>query len=76
MNTAGPKTKGHAHEAAGLAKRRGVTVITEHGRALSFGVSRDRAEQIMETIATRNHQGLTAAMLKRKAARLKGNSCA
>jgi len=76
MNTAASKAKGHAPELTAAKKGRGVTVVTQYGRALTFGVSRDRTEEILETIATRNHHGLSAAMQKRKAARLKIKSCA
>jgi hypothetical protein len=51
-------------------KRRGVTVITQHGRAVTFGVSRDRTERILETMALGKNQELMAAMQARKAERL------
>jgi uncharacterized Rmd1/YagE family protein len=51
-------------------KRRGVTVITQYGRAVTFGVSRDRIENFLKAMALRNDHELTAAMLEHKAARL------
>ncbi len=52
------------------AKRRGVTVITQYGRAVSFGVSRDRTEEMLRTMAQRKGNELMAAMLRQKEARL------
>jgi hypothetical protein len=73
MNTATFKRDGQKPEMEPLKKRRGVTVTTQYGRALTFGISRDRTERIMETMALHKNQGLTATMLKHKAARLKSN---
>ena len=47
-------------------KRRGVTFITQYGRALTFGVSQDRTKNILQAIALRKDQELTAAMQEHK----------
>jgi uncharacterized Rmd1/YagE family protein len=52
-------------------KRRGVTVITQYGRAVTFGVSQTRTEHFLKTIAQRNDHELMAAMQEQKATRLK-----
>ena len=54
-------------------KRRGVTVITKDGRALTFGISQDRTRHFLKTMAQRKDHELTAAMQEHKAARLKQN---
>lgn len=55
-------------------ERRGVTVVTQYGRAVTFGVSRDRTEKMLKTMAQRKGQELMAAMLEQKAARQKKHS--
>jgi hypothetical protein len=70
MNTAFRKSQGQSPEMAPEKKRRGVTVTTEHGRALTFGVSRDRTERMLETMAQNKHHELMPAMQAHKAARL------
>lgn len=57
-------------EMAPLKERRGVTVITEYGRAVTFGVSRDQTEFFMKSMAQGKDHELMAAMQARKAARL------
>lgn len=47
-------------------KRRGVTVITKHGRALTFGISQARTKRFLETMAQRKNHELTAAMQEHK----------
>jgi hypothetical protein len=54
-----------------LPRRRGVTVVTEHGRALTFGVSKGRSQSFLKSMAQGRSNELMAAMLERKAARLK-----
>jgi hypothetical protein len=54
-------------------KRRGVTVITKHGRAVTFGVSPARTRRFLETMAQRKDHELTVAMQEHKAALLKKN---
>jgi uncharacterized Rmd1/YagE family protein len=54
-------------------KRRGVTVITKYGRAVTFGVSEDRTRHFLKAMAQRKDHELTAAMQEHKAARLKMN---
>jgi hypothetical protein len=54
-----------------LKKRRGVTVITRYGRAVTFGVSRVRTEHFLETMALGKNHELMAAMQEHKAARLR-----
>jgi hypothetical protein len=51
--------------------RRGVTVVTQYGRAVTFGVSRDRTEKLLKAMAQRKGHELMAAMLEQKAGRLK-----
>jgi hypothetical protein len=70
MNTALLKRNGQTLGLAPAKKRRGVTVITEHGRALTFGVSRDRTERMLETMAQNRNHELMAVMQAHKAARL------
>jgi hypothetical protein len=53
-----------------LRKRRGVTVITQYGRAVTFGVSRDRTEHFLKSMALGKNHELMAAMQAQKAARL------
>lgn len=57
-------------------KRRGVTVITQHGRAVSFGMSRDRTASYLKKMAQHENHELMAAMLEHKAAGLKTRSSA
>ena len=59
-------------EMAPVKKRRGVTVITPHGRAVTFGVPRDQIEHFLETMALGKNHELMAAMQEHKAARLQG----
>jgi len=73
MNTAVFDRDGQTPEMGPLKKRRGVTVTTQHGRAVTFGISRDRTKRMLETMALRKNQGLTSTMLRHKAARLKSN---
>jgi len=54
-----------------LKKRRGVTVITQYGRAVTFGVSRDRTEGFLKTMALGKNHELMAAMQEHKAERLR-----
>jgi hypothetical protein len=51
-----------------LRKRRGVTVVTQYGRAVTFGVSRDAAEHFMKAKAQGKEHEMLAAMLAHKAA--------
>jgi hypothetical protein len=51
-------------------KHCGVTVTTPHGRAFSFGVSEDRARNMLETMAARKYNDVTVAMHQQKTARL------
>jgi hypothetical protein len=60
-------------EMAPVKLRRGVTVITEYGRALTFGVPRDQIEHFLKTMALGKNHELMAAMQEHKAARLKLN---
>jgi uncharacterized Rmd1/YagE family protein len=73
MNSTVPvfEIEAHTPEMMPLKKRRGVTVITQYGRAVTFGVSRDRTERILETMALGKNHELMAAMQKHKAARLR-----
>jgi hypothetical protein len=52
-------------------KRRGVTVITPYGRAVTFGVSRDRTEHFLKAMAQRKGHELNAAMQEHKTEILK-----
>ena len=54
-------------------KRRGVTVITQYGRAVTFGIPRDRTEDILKTMAQCKGHELMAAMQEHKAEQLKKN---
>lgn len=56
---------------APVKKRRGVTVVTPHGRALTFGVSKERTKSLLKAVAQRNEQEVTAAMQAQKAARMR-----
>jgi hypothetical protein len=53
-----------------LRKRRGVTVVTQYGRAVTFGVSRDDAEHFMAAKAQGKEHEMMASMLAHKAARI------
>jgi hypothetical protein len=53
-----------------LPKHRGVTVITPYGRALTFGVSKDRIERMLETVALYKNYEMTVSMQEHKAAKL------
>jgi hypothetical protein len=57
-------------EMSPLTKRRGVTVVTQHGRAVTFGVSQDRTEHFMKSMALGKNHELMAAMQEHKAERL------
>ncbi len=57
-------------EMAPVKKRRGVTVITQYGRAVTFGVPRDQIEHFLETMALGKNHELMAAMQEHKAGRL------
>jgi hypothetical protein len=70
MNTAYHQRDSQKSGMPPVTKRRGVTVTTEHGRAVTFGVSRDRTERMMENMAQRKNHDLMAAMQAHKAARL------
>ena len=74
MNTAIHKRSGLNPETAAPKQRRGVTVTTEHGRAVTFGVSRDRTERLLETMAQNKSHELMAAMQAHKAARLQSKA--
>jgi hypothetical protein len=50
-------------------KRRGVTVVTQYGRAVSFGMSRDRTEKLLKSMAQRRGAEMLATMVARKIAR-------
>jgi hypothetical protein len=52
-------------------RRRGVTVVTEHGRALTFGVSRDRTKEFLKTMAQGKSTEVMTAMQARKVALLR-----
>ena len=54
-----------------LKKRRGVTVVTPYGRAVTFGVPRGETEHFMKSVALGKNHELMAAMQKHKAARLR-----
>jgi hypothetical protein len=58
-------------EMAPLKTRRGVTVITEHGRAVTFGLTSERTKQFLKTMAQGKNHEIMAAMQAHKAARLK-----
>ncbi|MGP8199374.1 MAG: hypothetical protein ACLQU4_07720 [Limisphaerales bacterium] len=53
-----------------LKRRRGVTVITQYGRAVAFGVSREMTEDFMKAKAQGKDHEIMAAMQAHKAARL------
>jgi len=57
-------------EMAPLEKRRGVTVVTQYGRAVTFGVSRHDTEFFLKSMALGKNHEVTAAMQEHKAARL------
>jgi hypothetical protein len=57
-------------EMAPLKKRRGVTVVTQYGRAVTFGIPRDQIERFLETMALGKNHELMAAIQARKTARL------
>ena len=54
-----------------LKTRRGVTVVTEHGRAVTFGLTSERTKQFLKTMAQGKNSEITAAMQAHKEARLK-----
>jgi hypothetical protein len=60
----------NAPEKVVLKERRGVAVVTQYGRALSFGVSEGRTEHFIKSIAQGKGQEVTADMQARKAERL------
>ncbi len=57
-------------EMAPMQKRRGVTVITRYGRAVTFGVPRDQTEHFLKSMALGKSHEVMAAMQAHKAARL------
>ena len=59
-----------APEKVVLKKRRGVEVVTQYGRALSFGVPEGRTEHFIKSIAQGKGHEVTADMQARKAERL------
>jgi hypothetical protein len=71
MSSAIPVFEPEAFEMVPKKKRRGVTVITQYGRALTFGVSRDRTERMLESMALHKNHELTSVMQEHKAAQLK-----
>ena len=66
MSSAAPRSKLDVPE----KKRRGVTVVTEHGRAVSYGVAKERAERLMKTMSLRKYREVMEAMQEQKATRL------
>jgi hypothetical protein len=58
-------------EMAPMTKRRGVTVVTQYGRALTFGVPRDQIEHFLKSMALGKNHELMAAMQAHKAERLR-----
>src|SRR5271155_4664411 len=57
-------------------KRRGVTVITKYGRAVTFGVSQNRTEHFLKAMAQHKYHELTAAMQEQKTERLQSSPVA
>ena len=53
-----------------LQKRRGVTVVTQYGRAVTFGVPKEETEHFMKAKAQGKDHEVTAAMQEHKAAKL------
>ena len=50
--------------------RRGVTVVTAYGRAVTFGMPRERVERMAKAVAQKKGNELTAVMQEHKAAQL------
>jgi hypothetical protein len=53
-----------------MKKRRGVTVVTQHGRAVTFGVPREETEHFMKVKAQGKDHEIMAAMQAHKAAKI------
>jgi len=53
-----------------MQKRRGVTVVTEYGRAVTFGVPRHETEHFMKAKAEGKDHEVVAAMQEHKAAKI------